>query len=74
MHDEVNDSAARVALPANPDVLAQMDGEPVGPDAFAAVATDRARADELEPDPSQRHATAMDFIGDRHRTGAGDTL
>ena len=45
MHDEVNDSAARVALPAEPDVLTQMDSEPVRPAAFAAVAADRAGAD-----------------------------
>jgi hypothetical protein len=42
------------------------------PPSFPAAA--RAGADELEPDLSQRQATAMDFICDRHSTGAGDTL
>jgi hypothetical protein len=33
------------------------------------VATDRACADELEPDPSLRDAAVVDDIGNRHGTG-----
>jgi hypothetical protein len=72
MHHQVNDAATPLAPAAEPGVLAQMDGEPVWATALPSIATDRACADKLEPDPPQFDAAAEDFIGYRHSTGAGD--
>jgi hypothetical protein len=72
VHHEVDYGPSGGALPAQPSVLGNVDGEPIRARALPAVATDRTRADELEPDPPQRDAAAVDFIDNRHSTGAGD--
>jgi hypothetical protein len=74
VHHQVNDAAALFASPAEPSVLAEVDGKPVRAMALPSIATDGAPADELETDAPQRDPAAMDFMEDRHLAGAGDSL
>jgi hypothetical protein len=72
VHHEVDYGPTGGALSAQPGVFGDVDSEPIRARALSTITTDRARADELKPDPPQRDAAAVDFIDNRHSTGTGD--